>query len=49
MVGSTIRADAGRSWPHVPPCAQIVREYSYAFAAASLHDGVLDSLVLPEV
>lgn len=29
--------------------AQIVREYSYAFAAASLHDGVLDSLVLPEV
>ena len=28
---------------------QIVREYSYAFAAVSPHDGVLDTLVLPEV
>lgn len=28
---------------------QIVREYSYAYAAVSPHDGVLDSLVLPEV
>lgn len=33
--------------PTVP--AQIVREYEYAFAAVSPHDGVLDSLVLPEV
>jgi DDE superfamily endonuclease len=29
--------------------AQIVREYEYAFAAVSPHDGVLDTLVLPEV
>jgi putative transposase len=28
---------------------QIVREYTYLFAAASPHDGVLDSLILPEV
>ncbi|HOE13144.1 MAG TPA: transposase, partial [bacterium] len=33
--------------PNVP--AQIVREYTYAFAAISPHDGVMDSLVLPEV
>jgi DDE superfamily endonuclease len=33
--------------PTVP--AQIVREYEYAYAAVSPHDGVLDSLVLPEV
>jgi hypothetical protein len=26
---------------------QIVREYEYAFAAVSPHDGVLDTLVLP--
>jgi len=30
-------------------CTQIVREYIYAFAAVSPHDGVLDSLVLPVV
>jgi len=29
--------------------AQIVREYTYAFGAVSPHDGVLDTLVLPEV
>ena len=29
--------------------ARIVREYGYAYAAVSPHDGVLDSLVLPEV
>jgi transposase len=29
--------------------AQMVREYEYAFAAVSPHDGVLDTLVLPEV
>jgi len=29
--------------------AQIVREYEYALAAVSPHDGVLDTLVLPEV
>jgi transposase-like protein len=28
---------------------QIVREYEYAFAAVSPHDGVLDTLVLPTV
>lgn len=28
---------------------QIVREYTYAFGAASPHDGVLDTLVLPVV
>jgi transposase len=33
--------------PTVP--AQIVREYEYAYAAVSPHDGVLDSLVLPKV
>jgi transposase len=33
--------------PAVP--AQIVREYEYAYAAVSPHDGVLDTLVLPEV
>lgn len=33
--------------PEVP--AQIVREYEYADAAVSPHDGVLDTLVLPEV
>ena len=33
--------------PTVP--AQIVREYEYAYAAVSPHDGVLDTLVLPEV
>jgi len=27
----------------------LVREYSYAFAAVSPHDGTLDSLILPEV
>lgn len=27
----------------------MVREYSYAFAAVSPHDGTLDSLILPEV
>jgi transposase len=30
-------------------CRQIVREYTYAFGAVSPHDGVLDTLVLPEV
>jgi transposase len=45
--------DARRCWapagvrPEVP--AQIVREFTYAFAALSPHDGVLDSLILPEV
>jgi transposase-like protein len=32
--------------PTVP--AQIVREYEYAYAAVSPHDGVLDTLVLPK-
>lgn len=33
--------------PHVP--AQFVREYTHVFCAVSPHDGVMDSLVLPEV
>jgi len=46
-------SDPRRCWaprgvrPQVP--AQLVREFTYAFAALSPHDGVLDSLVLPEV
>jgi len=35
------------SRPDVP--VQIVREYTYAYVAVSLHDGVMDSLILPEV
>ena len=42
-----------RCWapPGVRPTvrAQIVREYEYAYAAVSPQDGVLDTLVLPEV
>ena len=30
------------------PC-QIVREYTYAYVAVSPHDGMMDSLVLPQV
>jgi transposase len=33
--------------PHVS--SQIVREYTYAYVAASPHDGTMDSLVLPQV
>jgi len=33
--------------PDVP--AQIVREYTYAYVAASPHDGIMDSLILPQV
>ena len=33
--------------PDVP--IQFVREYTYAYAAVSPHDGVMDSLILPEV
>jgi transposase len=46
-------SDARRCWapmgvrPEVN--TQIVREYEYAFAALSPHDGTLDSLVLPSV
>ena len=29
--------------------SQLVREYTYAFVAISPHDGVMDSLVLPQV
>jgi transposase len=45
--------DARRCWapagvrPEVS--TQVVREYEYAFAAVSPHDGTLDSLVLPAV
>lgn len=45
--------DPMRCWAPAPlrpeaPC-QIVREFTYAFAALSPHDGVLDSLILPDV
>lgn len=33
--------------PEVP--VQIVREYTYLFGATSPHDGLLDTLILPEV
>jgi len=33
--------------PEVP--VQIVRQYTYLFGATSPHDGVLDTLILPEV
>src|SRR5512138_585369 len=33
--------------PEVP--CQMVREYTYGFVALSPHDGVLDSLILPQV
>ena len=35
----------------VRPCvpSQIVREYTYVYAAVSPHDGTLDSLILPQV
>ena len=33
--------------PDVP--SQIVREYTFAYVAVSPHDGVMDSLILPEV
>ena len=42
-----------RCWapPGIRPesSAQLVREYMYVYAAVSPHDGVLDSLILPEV
>ncbi len=46
-------SDPRRCWaptglrPDVP--GQVIREYTYAFAAVSPHDGTLDSLILPEV
>src|SRR3954452_5013724 len=46
-------SDARRCWapagvrPEVS--TQVVREYEYAFAAVSPHDGTLDTLVLPAV
>lgn len=46
-------SDPRRCWapegcrPDVPQ--QIVREYTYAFAAVCPHDGIMDSLILPEV
>ena len=33
--------------PNVP--SQIVREYTYGYAAVSPHDGTMDSLILPQV
>jgi len=45
--------DPRRCWapPGVRPQvgAQLIREYSYVFAAVSPHDGTLDSLILPQV
>lgn len=46
-------SDPRRCWapPGVRPVvgAHVVRQYTYAFAALSPHDGVLDSLILPVV
>ena len=46
-------SDPRRCWapPGVRPLvgAHLVRQYTYAFAALSPHDGVLDSLILPVV
>lgn len=45
-------SDPRRCWapPGVRPVvsAQVVRQYTYAFAAVSPHDGTLDSLILPQ-
>lgn len=46
-------SDARRCWvpADIRPVVgcQLVREYTYAYAAVSPHDGIMDSLVLPEV
>jgi hypothetical protein len=46
-------SDPRRCWapPGVRPVvgAHVVRQYTYAFAAVSPHDGILDSLILPVV
>jgi DDE superfamily endonuclease len=46
-------SDPYRCWapPGVRPevAVQVVREYEYVYGAVSPHDGVLDTLVLPEV
>jgi transposase len=46
-------SDPRRCWapPGVRPevKTQLVREYEYAFAVVSPHDGTLDTLVLPEI
>jgi len=46
-------SDVRRSWcpkPYRPMCqAMVTQEYTYAYAAVSVADGVLDSLILPHV
>ena len=46
-------SDVRRSWcpkPYRPMCqAMVTQEYSYAYAAVSVSDGKMDSLVLPHV
>lgn len=46
-------SDIRRSWcpkPHRPLCqAMVTQEYTYAYAAVSVADGKLDSLILPHV
>lgn len=46
-------SDLGRCWAPLGtrPCipSQIVREYTYAYAAVCPFDGTLDALILPEV
>lgn len=46
-------SDIRRSWcpkPYRPICqAMVTQEYTYAYAAVSVADGILDSLVLPHV
>jgi transposase len=46
-LGGSTRRDAQGVRPEVP--VQIVREYTYLFGATSPHDGVLDTLIRPEV
>jgi len=46
-------SDIRRSWcpkPYRPMChAMVTQEYTYAYAAVSVADGLLDSLILPHV
>lgn len=46
-------SDTRRCWcpkPVWPVCqAMVTQEYTYAYAAVSVDDGVLDSLILPHV
>jgi hypothetical protein len=47
-ISNPMRCWAPRGMRPNVPC-QMVREYTYVYVAVSPHDGVMDSLVLPEV